>query len=123
MHNLDQDFEYNMHLLEYPITYSINALKSVIEEVKQNNKNKLIAQFIDTYNYDRGLNVKMQNFLKKWMQGEARIVKQLLPVLRIMWTSETLEWIDIELTSFCNIKCKGCFSSPITKMIYLIKLI
>ena len=26
-----------------------------------------------------------------------------------MWTSETLEWIDIELTSFCNIKCKGCF--------------
>lgn len=26
-----------------------------------------------------------------------------------MWTSENLEWIDIELTSFCNIKCKGCF--------------
>ena len=26
-----------------------------------------------------------------------------------MWSSETLEWIDIELTSFCNIKCKGCF--------------
>ena len=26
-----------------------------------------------------------------------------------MWTTETLEWIDIELTSFCNIKCKGCF--------------
>jgi MoaA/NifB/PqqE/SkfB family radical SAM enzyme len=26
-----------------------------------------------------------------------------------MWTKETLEWIDIELTSFCNIKCKGCF--------------
>ena len=25
------------------------------------------------------------------------------------WSSETLEWIDIELTSFCNIKCKGCF--------------
>ena len=26
-----------------------------------------------------------------------------------MWTTNTLEWIDIELTSFCNIKCKGCF--------------
>ena len=26
-----------------------------------------------------------------------------------MWTTDTLEWIDIELTSFCNIKCKGCF--------------
>ena len=26
-----------------------------------------------------------------------------------MWTTETLEWIDIELTSFCNIRCKGCF--------------
>lgn len=26
-----------------------------------------------------------------------------------MWTTENLEWIDIELTSFCNIKCKGCF--------------
>lgn len=26
-----------------------------------------------------------------------------------MWSSETLEWIDIELTSFCNIRCKGCF--------------
>ena len=55
-----------MHLLEYPNYLSINALKpQVIEEVKQNNKNKLIAQFIDTYNYDRGLNVKMQNFLQE----------------------------------------------------------
>ena len=26
-----------------------------------------------------------------------------------MWSSKTLEWIDIELTSFCNIECKGCF--------------
>lgn len=26
-----------------------------------------------------------------------------------MWSTESLEWIDIELTSFCNIKCKGCF--------------
>ena len=26
-----------------------------------------------------------------------------------MWNSDTLEWIDIELTSFCNISCKGCF--------------
>ena len=22
---------------------------------------------------------------------------------------DTIEWIDIELTSFCNISCKGCF--------------
>ena len=26
-----------------------------------------------------------------------------------MWAADTLEWIDIELTSFCNIQCKGCF--------------
>jgi MoaA/NifB/PqqE/SkfB family radical SAM enzyme len=26
-----------------------------------------------------------------------------------MWTTDTIEWIDIELTSFCNIQCKGCF--------------
>ena len=25
-----------------------------------------------------------------------------------MWDSKTIEWIDIELTSFCNIKCPGC---------------
>jgi MoaA/NifB/PqqE/SkfB family radical SAM enzyme len=26
-----------------------------------------------------------------------------------MWSMDTIEWIDIELTSFCNIQCKGCF--------------
>ena len=26
-----------------------------------------------------------------------------------MWSGETVKWIDIELTSFCNIKCPGCF--------------
>lgn len=26
-----------------------------------------------------------------------------------MWTMNNIEWIDIELTSFCNISCKGCF--------------
>lgn len=26
-----------------------------------------------------------------------------------MWSMNTIEWIDIELTSFCNIQCKGCF--------------
>lgn len=26
-----------------------------------------------------------------------------------MWTMDNIEWIDIELTSFCNISCKGCF--------------
>lgn len=26
-----------------------------------------------------------------------------------MWSSDTVEWIDIELTSFCNIDCPGCF--------------
>ena len=25
-----------------------------------------------------------------------------------MWNNETIEWIDVELTSFCNIKCPGC---------------
>ena len=26
-----------------------------------------------------------------------------------MWSSDTVEWIDIELTSYCNINCPGCF--------------
>jgi len=26
-----------------------------------------------------------------------------------MWNMNTIEWLDIELTSFCNIQCKGCF--------------
>tara|TARA_R100000152_G_C6780955_1_gene214515 strand:+ start:4360 stop:5283 length:924 start_codon:yes stop_codon:yes gene_type:complete len=26
-----------------------------------------------------------------------------------MWTGDTVEWIDIELTSYCNIDCPGCF--------------
>lgn len=25
-----------------------------------------------------------------------------------MWTRDSIEWLDIELTSFCNIKCPGC---------------
>ena len=25
-----------------------------------------------------------------------------------MWSMNTIEWLDIELTSFCNIECKGC---------------
>jgi len=28
--------------------------------------------------------------------------------IKNMWNSETVEWIDIELTSFCNIFCPGC---------------
>ena len=26
-----------------------------------------------------------------------------------MWKAKQIEWIDIELTSFCNISCQGCF--------------
>ncbi len=26
-----------------------------------------------------------------------------------MWSGDTIEWIDVELTSFCNIDCPGCF--------------
>lgn len=26
-----------------------------------------------------------------------------------MWNTSTVEWIDVELTSFCNIDCPGCF--------------
>ena len=25
-----------------------------------------------------------------------------------MWNNKTIEWIDVELTSFCNIACPGC---------------
>ena len=27
----------------------------------------------------------------------------------MMWSMDTIEWLDIELTSYCNIECKGCF--------------
>ena len=26
-----------------------------------------------------------------------------------MWTLDTIEWVDVELTTFCNIDCPGCF--------------
>jgi len=26
-----------------------------------------------------------------------------------VWSRESIEWIDVELTSFCNIDCPGCF--------------
>jgi len=26
-----------------------------------------------------------------------------------MWNREAIEWVDVELTSFCNINCPGCF--------------
>ena len=34
-----------------------------------------------------------------------------------MWVSKELEWIDIELTSFCNVKCNGCLreTEPLIK--------
>ena len=34
-----------------------------------------------------------------------------------MWTSDTIEWIDIELTSFCNIDCPGCFRQVKRKVV------
>ena len=42
-----------------------------------------------------------------------------------MWSSELIEWIDIELTSFCNIDCPMLLSSQKKKrqMIFQIKII
>ena len=34
-----------------------------------------------------------------------------------MWKIETVEWIDIELTSFCNIACPGCLRQEKRKQV------
>ena len=34
-----------------------------------------------------------------------------------MWTKESIEWIDIELTSYCNIACPGCLRQEMNKQI------
>jgi len=34
-----------------------------------------------------------------------------------MWSNDTIEWIDIELTSFCNIDCPGCFRQVKRKVV------
>tara|TARA_B100000949_G_scaffold228153_1_gene235341 strand:+ start:168 stop:1097 length:930 start_codon:yes stop_codon:yes gene_type:complete len=34
-----------------------------------------------------------------------------------MWDNKTIEWLDIELTSFCNIECPGCFRQVKRKIV------
>ena len=34
-----------------------------------------------------------------------------------MWSGDTVEWLDIELTSFCNIDCPGCFRQVKRKVV------
>ena len=34
-----------------------------------------------------------------------------------MWDNKTIEWLDIELTSFCNIDCPGCFRQVKRKVV------
>ena len=34
-----------------------------------------------------------------------------------MWNNKTIEWLDIELTSFCNIDCPGCFRQVKRKVV------
>ena len=34
-----------------------------------------------------------------------------------MWHKDTIEWIDIELTSYCNIDCPGCLRQQMHKEI------
>ena len=32
-----------------------------------------------------------------------------------MWHKDTIEWVDIELTSYCNIDCPGCLRQQMHK--------
>jgi len=34
-----------------------------------------------------------------------------------MWSNDTIEWIDIELTSFCNVNCPGCLRQVKRKVV------
>ena len=34
-----------------------------------------------------------------------------------MWNRKTIEWIDVELTSFCNIACPGCLRQEKKKQV------
>ena len=34
-----------------------------------------------------------------------------------MWNTKTVEWIDVELTSFCNIACPGCLRQEKRKQV------
>ena len=34
-----------------------------------------------------------------------------------MWNNKTIEWIDVELTSFCNIACPGCLRQEKKKQV------
>ena len=34
-----------------------------------------------------------------------------------MWDNKTIEWLDIELTSFCNIDCPSCFRQVKRKVV------
>ena len=34
-----------------------------------------------------------------------------------MWKTKTVEWIDVELTSFCNIACPGCLRQEKRKQV------
>ena len=49
------------------------------------------------------------------MQGEARIVKQLHLCYVYVDHSETLEWIDIELTSFAHPNAKAVFQARLQR--------
>ena len=35
----------------------------------------------------------------------------------VMWSNDTIEWIDIELTSFCNVNCPGCLRQVKRKVV------
>jgi len=35
-------------------------------------------------------------------------LKKYFQNIQIMWKRDTIEWVDIELTSYCNINCPGC---------------
>lgn len=37
-----------------------------------------------------------------------------------MWNNNTIEWIDVELTSFCNIACPGCLRQEKKKQVEFI---
>ena len=34
-----------------------------------------------------------------------------------MWKINTIEWIDVELTSYCNIACPGCLRQEKSKQV------
>ena len=65
--------------------------------------------FYKDYKFDSERNLVIAEIFIRSDNKRGTDSTKIIPGVGTMWNTNTLEWIDIELTSFCNIRCKGCF--------------